>query len=499
MGSISPSARLIASSVLMAGASVLPSRATAQDVASGEVLSLERAIHTALATSHDITAAERGVDIADQQVREAWSNVLPDLSASASYQRNLRVQEVFLPAQFFDPDADPTDVTPVRFGSDNTWNASMNFNQPLFEWNVFIGVGAANRFRSLEAERTRGVTQNVVTAVRLAYLNALLALEDLRLTENSVERVRRTLEETRALNRAGLASDYDVLRLEVQLANIEPNLRRAQNDVDESRRALLIEIGRDPSIPVELEGRLFDMDVTGGPNSEPNARLLGAAGLPIQADLRLEDLNEIAVRRRTELRQQRLTINLEEARLASQKAEYYPTLSLFTNYVVTAQTNGRWLADFFGTSNTRTTSAVTGLSVQVPIFQGFARDARVQQTRAALGQYEAQLAKSQKQVENELRSVLDDLEEARLRVASQRRAVSQAGRGFEIASAEYREGVGSQLQITDAEVALRESEFNYARAVYDFLLARARLDAAAGTVPVAAGELAVRVDERGER
>ncbi len=82
-------------------------------------------------------------------------------------------------------------------------------------------------------------------------------------------------------------------------------------------------------------------------------------------------------------------------------------------------------------------------------------------------------------------------------MASQRRAVGQAQRGFDIASTEYREGVGSQLQITDAENALRESEFNYARAVYDYLVARTALDAALGTVPVAAGELAVRVSDRG--
>ncbi len=63
--------------------------------------------------------------------------------------------------------------------------------------------------------------------------------------------------------------------------------------------------------------------------------------------------------------------------------------------------------------------------------------------------------------------------------------MAQARRGFEIASAEYREGLGSQLQVTDAEVALRETEFNYARAVYDYLTARAQLELATGLVPEA--------------
>ena len=80
--------------------------------------------------------------------------------------------------------------------------------------------------------------------------------------------------------------------------------------------------------------------------------------------------------------------------------------------------------------------------------------------------------------------MLEDADEARLRAQSQRLAVEQARRGFEIASAQYREGLGSQLELTDAEVALRQSEFNYAQGVFDYLSARARLDEAVGVVPM---------------
>ena len=86
--------------------------------------------------------------------------------------------------------------------------------------------------------------------------------------------------------------------------------------------------------------------------------------------------------------------------------------------------------------------------------------------------------------EVQLRNLMDEAREARERAGGQRLAVSQAQRGYEIASAQYREGLGSQLELTDAEVALRQSEFNYAQAVYDYLATRARLDEAAGQVPL---------------
>ena len=119
-----------------------------------------------------------------------------------------------------------------------------------------------------------------------------------------------------------------------------------------------------------------------------------------------------------------------------------------------------------------------------PIFSGLSRDARIDQRRTALRQAETQTRMATDQAEVQLRNLVDEVLEAHARAAGQRLAVSQAQRGYEIASAQYREGLGSQLELTDAEVALRQSEFNYAQAVYDYLATRARLDEAAGEVPL---------------
>jgi outer membrane protein TolC len=471
--------------------------AAAQVVAEPEVYSLQRAIQVALGSSHMIAAAEEGVSIADQQVREAWSNVFPDIVASASYARNLQVQQGFLPARLLDPTAPEGAVTAVRFGSDNTWGAGLTIEQPLFEYDVFVGVGAAKRFRNLESERLRFTTQDVVTSVRRTYLGALLLAEEYRLIQNSLARTESTLEETRALNRAGLTGAYDVLRLEVQVANLEPNLRRVRNAADAAKRLLLIELGLPPTEEIRLEGSLAVVDIAeGAVNDQANATLLSMSGLPVVADLHVDDLLALALDRRSELLQGRLIISLEETRLQSQRGEFFPSVTLFGNYNIAAQEDGA--LTFFGGPNNRTTASAVGLRVSLPLFQGMARPARIQQTAATVRRNEVQLERLEREVENEIRTMLANLDEAQLRVASQRRAVAQAQRGFEIASAEYREGIGSQLQITDAENALRETEFNYAEAVFDYLIARTGLDAAVGTVPIAAGELAVRASDRGE-
>jgi len=233
-----------------------------------------------------------------------------------------------------------------------------------------VGLGAAGRYRALQEERVRGTAQSVVTTVRLAYFNALLADENVRLTQESVERVRKTLEETRAMNRAGLASDYDVLRLEVQLGNLEPGLRRARYDREAAVRTLLIEMGLDPATPIALEGRLNEIDLEDVETNTPaNTALLRVSGLSVDPQTDVGDLMHVARQRRSDLRQLRATIVLEEARLAAQRSEYFPKLSLFSNYSVTAQQDGSPV--FFGDSpNQRTRTAVTGIQVEIPIFTG---------------------------------------------------------------------------------------------------------------------------------
>jgi len=466
----------------------------AQTATEPDVYSLARALQVALANSQTIKDTEMDLVRAQQQVREAWSSVLPDIRGSASYTRNVLQQQMFLPAAFFDPTAPPGDLVAVKIGQDNSWQAGLTATQPIFEYTAVVGLGAAGRFKALQRERVRGTAQEVVTAVRIAYFNVLLADENVRLIENSLERINRTLRETRALNRAGMASDYDVLLLEVQLSNFEPALRRAEFDRQSMLRTLIVEMGLYPGTPIDVEGNLEAVDLTDfSQNSPENAALLTVSGVGVPDDVDFDEVQGIALDLRSDVRQIRSNILLEEANLEAQKAEYYPTLSLIGNVSIQAQQNGN--PAFFGNNpNQRTSIGTAGLAIQLPIFTGFSRDARVQQVKANIRQNEYRLERLENQAINQLQTMMDNVTEAQQRSESQKQAVAQAQRGFEIASAQYNAGIGSRLETTEAETALRESEFNYAQAVYDYLVSRAQLELAVGLVPEEAGSLASRSD-----
>jgi outer membrane protein TolC len=121
---------------------------------------------------------------------------------------------------------------------------------------------------------------------------------------------------------------------------------------------------------------------------------------------------------------------LEEARVKVQRAELFPTISAFFNYNIFAQENDG--LNFFATDPERSTSSAVGLQLTIPIFSGLRRWNRVEQRKIAVRQVEEQHADLNQRVENDVRSTLDQLLEARARALAQRTAVDQAQRGFDI-------------------------------------------------------------------
>ena len=469
---------------------MLVALAGGEGVAAQEVFTLQGAVQLALQQNQDLRRARYGLEVAREQASEARSELLPTIDLNASYARNLRVAENFLPAFIFDPNADPDDLIPVRFGADNVWTTNITVEQALFKPSVFVALGAAGRFENFEREALRGRTQGIVTRVRVLYYSLLLAQEQARLVENSVQRVRESLHDTRALNEAGIAADYDVLRLEVELGNLEPNLFRARNSVVQARRELGIELALDDLEGVRVAGSLADIDLDDlEANSPENREILGFSKWT--TDPLAEDVVRVAPEGRSDLRQLYFSEQLRESELSLERVQYLPEIVLFGSYGVLAQQNGN--PAFFGESNQRTYSSQAGIRVTWPIFSGFSKDARIDQRRASLRQAETVSQLARARADSEVETIWDQMLEARVRADAQRRAVQQASRGFEIASAQYREGLGSQLELTDSEVALRQSEFNYAQAAYDFLVAQANLDLAVGSVPmVDSGALAGR-------
>jgi outer membrane protein TolC len=98
----------------------------ARGVESGpRMLTLEGAVTRAVERNAQLQAARFALDEANERVSEAWGSVFPSLDLTTSYTRNIAAAVNFLPANIFDPTADPDELVPVRFGADNLWALSL--------------------------------------------------------------------------------------------------------------------------------------------------------------------------------------------------------------------------------------------------------------------------------------------------------------------------------------------------------------------------------------
>lgn len=468
---------------------------TAQDAAGTEVatsveevrqqsrpVTLSQAIQIALANNTDIKRSLLTLENADQQVRIAWSEVMPEITGSATYTRNLEIPVNFVPAQFFDPNAPADELVPLQFGTDNNWNGGVSVNQTIFRGEAIVGISSSQLYKSAQAENLRATTQQIVTDTRIAYYNVLVAEEQLRLQQATVDRIRQNLRENRSRQEAGLIDEYAVLQVEVQLSNQEPQLTQARYAVEEAYRELNLTLGLPIEVPLAVQGDLNSFQIgTEGVAEDVNRNIKKVDSMTPYSFERQKELVDIATEYRGDIRVLQKQEDLNERQIKAIQSRFLPTLSANYNLNWSAAQAGSPV--FFGTEETRARSQTLGLTLSLPIFQGFERSANLQIAKIEQKDIELQREFALRSAKNEIQSAREDLNQAIETAPAREKALKQAQEGYNRAKARLSNGIGSQIDVTEAEFQLRQAEVNYAQMVYNYLSAKARYDLAVGMVP----------------
>lgn len=445
-------------------------------------LKLTEAINIALANNSQIKRSLLSLKNADEQVRIAWSEVLPDISGSATYTRNLEIPVNFVPATFFDPNAPAGELVPLQFGTDNNWQGGLSVQQTLFQGEAIVGISSSKLYKAAQAENLRATTQEIVTQTRLAYYNVLVSEEQLRLQQATVERLRKNLEENKARQKAGLLDEYGVLQVRVQLQNQEPQLTQARYQVQQAYRELKVVLGIPLDLEFTVQGDLNAFNVTAQEaTAEVNQNLKRVDNMtPYQFNKRT-DVMEIATDLRGDIRVLNKQEALKDREIKAIKSRYLPTLTANYNLNWSAAQAGNPV--FFGTEETRARSQTVGFTLSLPIFQGFERTANLNIAQIEKKDIEEQKEAAVRSAKNEIQSAREDLNQALETAPARERALELAREGYERAQARLENGLASQIDVTNAELQLRQAEVNYAQMVYNYLSAKARYDKAIGMVP----------------
>lgn len=418
---------------------------------------LEQAINYAESNNPDIRNALLNVEDADAQITERKSVGLPQLNGSVSYQRYLQVPVQPLPESFvtFLEEITPPGEEVSREASfflKNNISAEASLDAMIFDGSYFVALRAARAARSYAQLELQQTQRQVRMQVADAYLPVLLLDANLTQLDKNIANLERLLFETREIYKEGFAEQLDVDRLELSLANLETerdNLRRQRQIAVQSLKFVL---NYPADEPIVLTERLED----------------------VSTDLQAEAVaDSIRYERRPEVNVLEQAEDLNQLNVRLNRAGYLPSLRAFGAY--TYQYQGDTFSDGFWAPQ-----AYLGVRLNVPIFDGFYKKALVQRASIDLEQVRLQQQTLRRGIRLEVDNARLAYDNARERLADRQRNLDLAQRIYDTTQVKYREGVGSSLEVSQAEQSLYDAQSNRLRALYDLYTAKIALEEALG-------------------
>jgi outer membrane protein len=413
-------------------------------------INLDQALEIALSEGASIKMADMEIKRTMYYKNEMLGGFLPTISGSANYSRNIHPQVIFLPEGIFGPGSGG----PMKMGSDNSYNAGLSVSLPLFAPALFKMLKVSNADIEIALEKSRASKLNMVSEVKKAFFSHLLARSSHEVLQMSILNAQKNLENSKNFYNQGIVAEYDVIRAEVQVRNLNPMLIQTENAVNLSAIKLKILLGIDVDIEIEAEGKLIDFE---------------------SDYLNYKPLANFTVDQNTNL----LQLDLQQFKLNKQyellKTNRLPTLAAFGNYQYQSQAN-----DFnFGEYQWVKTTMV-GLQLQVPIFQGFTKRHREQQVMVGIDQLKIQRDDLNKNLTLMAKNAIMNMQRASEQIDLNKEGIALADRGYNIAQTRYRTGTGTIFELNDAEDALRQAKQNYNQSLYDYLQAKVEYETIIG-------------------
>ncbi len=412
-------------------------------------ITLDDAVRIGIERSRSLEIARLDKNMAGQKIRETWSEVLPQITTSFTYTRTLKPSVLLFPPGQGLP-------TTLETSSDNAGHATLDLHQPLFNIKAITGIKAASIVRKMSEAAYRTTEAAVVADIKISYFDALISKDQLKLIEQSIARWEQSRKDTRAMFRQGVAADIDTLKAFLSVENLRPDLLQAQTRVATTLTKLKNAMGIPLDSSIVLTGKLE----------------LSSASYPSDIAAAYRE----ALDARPDLRQLDFQVKAEGEKVSAVRAERFPVISAF----------GKLESQTAFNDNIRYTDALwpasssVGLQFTMPLFTGYRISAQVEQARIAQLQTRTRFEELKANIRAEVEVRVLNFRESQKRIEVQSQTISVAERSYNISLLRFREGIGSRLELTDAELQLNKAKTNYLQAVYDYLVAGVQLEKALG-------------------
>ncbi|MBR5844315.1 MAG: TolC family protein, partial [Bacteroidaceae bacterium] len=432
-----------------------------------------------------IKIADIDVQKKDYSKRETIAGLLPKIDASASYQRSIKKQRMYMSGkgfnvgemvgEYLEPiynamgipfpgsgesgDSSSSSNEGFEVGLDNTYSLGFSASLPIIAPQLWksVEITAIDVQNAMEAARSSRLS--LINEVQKAYYNVLLCQDSYDVLRDQYDNAVLNAETYANQFKQGTASEYDVLRSAVAVRNIEPSLLQAENGVKLSKLQLKVLMGIDVDIDIVLEDKLNNyerdmFDVTMG------------------IDRSLDN--------NTDLRQLDLQTKMLEKTATLQKFAYIPTLAAQFSYNWISMSDGAIFENF--RFNPYSTLA---LALNIPIFSGGQRYYKVKQAEATVAQMGFQRDNLERALNMQVEAQIDAITKSLKQIDSNRLGVQQAEKAYSIMQKSFEIGSATFVSLNDAELALTRARLAHSQAIYDFLAAVSDIQKLLGTTDIA--------------
>lgn len=441
----------VMASILIFALSRSPSQAQQAQASAVQTLTLEECISTALERNADAIIAQKYVESAGVGVRGAVANFLPQLGASSSYSHSVQsfqdplsgitLEGIYVPERYLERKSD-------------SYSASLSLSQNLFRggynWANLSYARAGHRRAQDSYEQTK---QSLALEVKIRYYNLLEATRLLKVAQELVHSSEEQVKLEENLHQIGATTKANVLRAKVKLGEDRLSLISAGNNLDLARTNLNDILGWDLDVPIDV------VDDFAVERETPDLSALIQEAISQHPSVKMAE----AQRRQA------------KASLGMAKSGRMPSLSASGSYSWGDSDLPEDLTDWKDHDSWR-----VGLSLSVPLFDGFATKTNIHQARLNLAVAQEELRQAKRDVSLAVKQAFLNVTEAEERIQITEESLALAEEERRLAEERYRLGASFLLELIDSQVAYSTAQTNHISALYDYKLAVAQLEQAVG-------------------
>ncbi|MBS1934967.1 MAG: TolC family protein, partial [Bacteroidetes bacterium] len=437
--------------------------------------SIQQCIDYAHAHSAQIKNALLDLQIQQQTNKSITAGALPTLSATGSttVYFNIPVQPVsdFITPAIYgvlvdkgvkdgngNPITMPTGnpaVFPFSLYQKYSASGSIQLTQTLFDGQVFVGLQARKASIDYYQKAIDITEEGISVNIYKVYYQLVVSKTQMEQIDANIARAQKLLNDATAMYQNGFQEKLDVDKATVQLANLQTQKSSVQTTIDNGYLGLKYLIGMSVKDSLILTDKFTEDDLKSG--------VLGDTAYNYE--------------NRNDYQGLLLSQKLNEYNVKRYKYSYYPTVNLNGSYQKNSYSN---TYNFFGKDGTWFTTSYAGLSINVPIFSGFAKDANLKKAKLQLQQTQNQIDNLKLSIDNDVAQAQNKFRTDILTVDFQKKNMQLAESVYNQTKKKYESGLASNTDITNAQTDLITAQTNYISALYDAIIAKVDYQKATG-------------------